>query len=343
MFSAFTYGAPILLMSLCLVSARRQTVTTRKTARQDDYDSPWKEAIEVMLPDFMAFYFPDAWLAIDWQLPYRFLDQELQKIVPESDIGRRVVDKLVEVALVRGGDQWIHLHIEIQSSREADFAERMMIYHYRIFDRFRRPVASLAVLADNQPGWRPGPYHQSILGCRWTLDFPNVKLLDYRQQEKALAGGDNPFGLVTLAHLRTQGTRNQSARRYRAKYHLIRLLYGQCWEKRRIIQLLRIIDWLMTLPPPLEQNLRQRLTAIEGEKHMQYVTSFERLAREEGVQQGVQQGQAGLLIQLLKHRFGPLPDEITQRLEHATAEAIEAWADRILDADSLAQVFDDRG
>ena len=121
-------------------------MTTTEESQQDDYDSPWKEAIEIMLAEFMAFYFPDAWQAIDWQQPHRFLDQELQKILPESGTGRRVVDKLVEVALVQGGDQWIHLHIEIQSSRESDFAERMMIYHYRIFDRFRRPVASLAVL-----------------------------------------------------------------------------------------------------------------------------------------------------------------------------------------------------
>lgn len=317
-------------------------MTTTEASQQDDYDSPWKEAIEIMLADFMAFYFPDAWRAIDWQQPHRFLDQELQKIVPESDTGRRVVDKLVEVALVQGGDQWIHLHIEIQSSRESDFAERMMIYHYRIFDRFRRPVASLAVLADNQPGWRPGPYRQSMLGCQWILDFPNAKLLDYRRREKDLAGSDNPFGLVTLAHLRTQGTRNQSARRYRAKYRLIRSLYGKGWAKSRIIQLLRIIDWLMALPPHLEQSLRQRITAIEGESHMQYVTSFERLAKEEGVQQGVQQGRAGLLIHLLTHRFGPLPEDTHQRLEQATAEEIDVWADRVLEANSLDQVFDNK-
>ncbi|MFP1679129.1 hypothetical protein ACLD02_10540 [Alloalcanivorax sp. C16-2] len=70
---------------------------------QDDYDSPWKEAIEEMLPDFMAFYFPDAWQSIDWTKSHRFLDQELRKIVPESNTGQRVVDKLVEVALVGGG------------------------------------------------------------------------------------------------------------------------------------------------------------------------------------------------------------------------------------------------
>ncbi|MCK5887058.1 MAG: DUF4351 domain-containing protein [Alcanivorax sp.] len=284
-------------MTPWLLSVWRQPVTTTEASQQDDYDSPWKEAIEIMLADFMAFYFPDAWQAIDWQQPHRFLDQELQKIVPESGTGRRVVDKLVEVALVQGGDQWIHLHIEIQSSRESDFAERMMIYHYRIFDRFRRPVASLAVLADHQPGWRPRDYRQSVLGCHWTLEFPSVKLLDYR---------------------------------------LIRLLYGQRREKHRIIQLLRVIDWLMALPPHLEQRLGQRLTAIEGEKHMQYVTSFERLAKQDGVQQGTVE----LLIRQLTHRFGPLPDEVRPRLERATPAEIETLADRILEANSLEQVFE---
>lgn len=159
-------------MTPWLLSVWRQPVTTTEASQQDDYDSPWKEAIEIMLADFMAFYFPDAWRAIDWQQPHRFLDQELQKIVPESDTGRRVVDKLVEVALVQGGDQWIHLHIEIQSSRESDFAERMMIYHYRIFDRFRRPVASLAVLADNQPGWRLGPTGSRCSAANGFWTFP---------------------------------------------------------------------------------------------------------------------------------------------------------------------------
>ena len=75
---------------------------------------------------------------------------------------------------------------------------------------------------------------------------------------------------------------------------------------------------------------------------MQYVTSFERLAKEEGVQQGVQQGRAGLLIHLLTHRFGPLPEDTHQRLEKATAEEIDVWADRVLEANSLDQVFDSK-
>ena len=47
----------------------------------DDYDSPWKEAIERYFPDFMHFYFPAAHARIDWNQPYLFLDQELRSVV----------------------------------------------------------------------------------------------------------------------------------------------------------------------------------------------------------------------------------------------------------------------
>ena len=54
----------------------------------------------------------------------------------------------------------------------------------------------------------------------------------------------------------------------------------------------------------------------------------------------MQQGQVELLIRQLTHRFGPLPDEIRPRLERATPAEIETLADRILEANSLEQVFE---
>lgn len=55
----------------------------------------------------------------------------------------------------------------------------------------------------------------------------------------------------------------------------------------------------------------------------------------------MQQGQTVLLIRQLTRRFGPLPEEVNQRLERASAEEVETWADRILEAASLEQVFGD--
>jgi len=38
--------------------------------QNDDYDSPWKDAITRYLPEFMAFYFSNADAEIDWNRPH---------------------------------------------------------------------------------------------------------------------------------------------------------------------------------------------------------------------------------------------------------------------------------
>ena len=114
----------------------------------DDYDSPWKDAVEHYFPELMAFYFPMAYAEIDWSKEHVFLDQELRAIVQDAELGKRYVDKLVRVLLLTGDERWIYIHIEVQGSQQAEFAKRMFVYNYRIFDRFDRPVASMAVLAD---------------------------------------------------------------------------------------------------------------------------------------------------------------------------------------------------
>ena len=48
------------------------------TRDQNDYDSPWKEALERYLPDFLPLLFPEAHAGIDWSNGYEFLDKELQ-------------------------------------------------------------------------------------------------------------------------------------------------------------------------------------------------------------------------------------------------------------------------
>lgn len=60
----------------------------------DDYDSPWKEAIEHYFPEFMAFYFPEAYAQIDGSKEHVFLDQELRAVVQDAELGKRFVGLL---------------------------------------------------------------------------------------------------------------------------------------------------------------------------------------------------------------------------------------------------------
>ena len=86
-----------------------------------DYDSPWKEALDVFFEAFLQLFFPQAHAEIDWGRPWESLDKELQQIAPEAEIGRRYVDKLVKVWLKSGEEQWVLIHVEVQMSDEAIF------------------------------------------------------------------------------------------------------------------------------------------------------------------------------------------------------------------------------
>ena len=65
------------------------------------------------------------------------------------------------------------------------------------------------------------------------------------------------------------------------------------------------------------------------------------LGKLEGKLEGMLKGEAALLERQIARRFGPITPSTRLRLDSATAAQLEAWADRILDARTLAEVFAD--
>jgi hypothetical protein len=321
----------------------------------DDYDTPWKEAIERYFADFLHFYFPQAYAQIDWSQPHVFLDQELRAVVQDAELGKRFVDKLVRVTRQGGQSEWVYVHLEVQGDMQAAFAERMFVYHYRLYDRYRKPIASLAVLADDQPHWQPESFSYDVFGCHHGLRFPVAKLLDWVGSETQLEDSSNPFAVVTLAHLATRATRNDAAARYAAKWTLVQGLYRRGWDKQQVIDLFKVLDWMMRLPKELDAQLWQNLENLEEEKHMTYISSVERIGIEkgfekgiaqgiekgieQGIEQGMQRGQAHVLARQLTYRFGDLPAWVRERLDKACADELEAWAESVLSADSFEAVL----
>jgi hypothetical protein len=229
----------------------------------DDYDSPWKEALTRYFPEFLDFYFPLAYQAIDWTQPHTFLDQELAQIVRDGEIGKRRIDRLVQVTTLTSEIEWVYIHIEVQSQVDSNFTERLFTYNYRLYDRYHRPVATLAVLADESLNWRPEGFSYNLFGSQMSLQFASVKILDYAPQLEELLTNPNPFALVTAAHLLTQRTRKNVKARYTAKWQLAKLLYERDWGKQQIIDLFAVIDWLMTLPPELEKQLWTSISELD--------------------------------------------------------------------------------
>ena len=289
-----------------------------------DYDSPWKEVLERYFQEFMAFFFPEAHAQIAWAEGYEFLDTELQQVVRDAESGRRLADKLVSVSRHNGEEAWVLVHIEVQGSYEKSFAQRMYVYNYRIYDRYERKVASLAVLADDRPSWNPSQFSYELFGCKVSLEFPTVKLLDYASREPELEASPNPFAIVVLAYLKTRATARQPEERFDWKLRLFKLLYHKGFSREDILELTRFLDWIMVLPEDLEKRFEAAMVEYEEEERMKYVTSFERIATKRGLEKGMQQGmQQGMQKGELKRAREDVLDILMARFEQITTDIVE--------------------
>jgi len=135
---------------------------------------------------------------------------------------------------------------------------------------------SLAVLADDSPDWRPDRFEDELWGWSVRMGWPTVKLLDYANRDAELERSKNPFAKVVLAHLKALETKKDPATRRTWKFRLVRGLYERGFTSEDVRQLLRVIDWLMELPPRLQGAFRQELDEYEEGHQMPFVTSFER-------------------------------------------------------------------
>src|SRR5580704_5849567 len=95
-----------------------------------DYDGAWKEALEIYLQPLVELFFPEAAKAIDWSIPAKSLETELQKIVRDAELGKQHVDKLIEVRRLDGAQELVLLHLEVQAQQDDGLAKRVYQYHH---------------------------------------------------------------------------------------------------------------------------------------------------------------------------------------------------------------------
>jgi hypothetical protein len=318
----------------------RSTSLSTPTA---DFDSPWKEALETYLRDFLTLCFPQLAAGIDWGRPPEFLENELRQVTREAELGPRRVDLLVQVGLLDGRETWLLIHIEVQGQEEALFSQRMFVYFYRLFDHYRRPLVSLAVLTDERATWRPATFALEQWGCTLHFSYPIVKLADWRGRQAELAASANPFATVLLAHLAAQATRGDAQARWGAKLALIRGLFDRGLAREQVLSLFRIIDWFLALPQDREQALWTAVRALEEEHKMPYVTSIERFGRAEGLKEGLERGREegqaeerrALVRRAVLRRFGSIPAALEERLTAADLDELTALFDQVLVAPDL--------
>ena len=327
-----------------------------------DMDGGWKQVIEDYLEDFFRFFFPAVHAEIDFDQPCEHLDKELAKIMLDAAVGDREADQLIQVHWRDGGDELVLVHVEVQAQDAANFAERMYVYNTRIWERYRRPVVSLALLIDGDPRFRPDRYVREKLVCRLEFTFLAVKLLDYKTEAELLTD-PSPFAIASLVQLRKLQAGGDVDQRYAFKLALARQLYQRGYNRESVLKLFRFMDYVLRLTEELSIRFDADLAQLEENLHMPYVTSIERHAlqrgreegrqegrqegreegrqegREEGIREGMVQGAADLLRQALEVRFGEVPVALLEKIRQCRdVDVLRTLHTRALTAGSLDEL-----
>ena len=253
-------------------------------------------------------------------------------------------DFLVKVWLKDGDEQWLLVHIELQSQKDVTFPERMFLYNIRAFDLYRRPVFGLAVLADRVATWRPDRFGYRKWGSELAFQYPVVKLLDYAERQSELEASDNPFALAVLAHLKTLETRGDAEARLAWKLRLLRMLLARRWQRKEIEELLQFLDWIMSLPQKLEDRYSKEWEDLEREQTMAQAmppTIRRAQARGEkiGEERGEQRGKRDTLIRQMQHKFGSLDADVCARIDQISdIDQLDRLLDAVLSAGTLAEM-----
>ena len=273
--------------------------TSKKTIERREYDSAWKDIIEEHFESFLEFFFEDIHRDIDFSKGYEFLSQELRKIIRSNKVGKKIADVLVKVYLKDGSEKYIciFIHIEIQGKKDPELMLRIYIYNYRIFDKYKDKnieVISLAVLTDEDEKYRPDEYSVKRCGFELRLKIPIVKIIDYQIKKELiekLESSTSPMAMVVKAQLRSfEAKRNNSNEKFNIKKNLIRQCLERGYTRKQIESLIKFIDWIITLPEGLENQLSDEISKIEEEHKMAYVTSWERIAEKRGRLEGKKEG-----------------------------------------------------
>jgi hypothetical protein len=261
-------------------------------------DVLWKGLLECVFDDFLRFVYADADQVFDFEKDFHFLDKELAELYPETgkqtDI--RFVDKLVKVFLKGGVEEWVLVHIEVQGETKAtdraEFGERMFRYFYRIFDRYRKPVAAVTLFTGRDGIRVPGMYAYSFMNTRLEFQYHTLRVLDF--PDEILRESKNPFSWVVLiAKQALLRGKELDKRLLEGKLFIFRKLYGNgLFDKRKLQAILVFLNNYVRFENQ-ETNLifGREIEQITGKSNAMDI--FQQVAvmrREEALEQGRKEG-----------------------------------------------------
>jgi predicted transposase/invertase (TIGR01784 family) len=301
---------------------------------------------------------------IDWRSlriePGSFVDERFRELH---------TDLLYSVRL-RGREAFLYLLMEHQSTSPPLMTLRMLGYVVRVLEDFVKSNPN----ANKVPAVIPVVMHHSEQG--WSAPTSLIELVDLDEEMLGELQRNLPSFEILLDDLTRRSDRELFGRATTAAgrltlFCLKRAMYSGDFRRELVLGLgaLREVATAADGAAALESVLRYIMEVREDatdwlgdfvaeevspEAEEAYMTAAEKL-RQEGMLKGLEkgrieglekgrvegrvEGQTELVLKLLALKFGPLSVEQAQRVQGASIEQLDRWAERVLDAESIAEVL----
>ena len=307
----------------------------------------------LVLHDFIAHCLPD-------ELGQRIQPESLQTLSTYfslADRPTRQADMAWSLAL-KGGQRMLLL-LEHQSRSDRSMALRMRSYSTLLHEQHHHcePTANLppilpVVLHTGDAPWSAATDIQTLQADTppWLQRYnPGQAFLLIEQKQLLLNQSLPPDALITpifrLQHLDSMDELRQCLHTIAMRTHPV--------EHARLRRLLS--SWVQHVVLPLHlphgdtplihsfEDIDAMINYEERNWELRWMKQGLAKGMEQGLEQGLEQGKTEgekqLLVRLLQNRFGPLSEQMEQRIAHASSEQLFQWGLNMLDANELHQIF----
>jgi predicted transposase YdaD len=318
---------------------------------------------EILVRDLLLGLIEDPWLH---SLDFTTLEKVPSEFVSD-DLKHRMSDVIWRV---QAQGQWVYIYVLIEFQRTVDpwMAVRVMTYvgllyqdlirRGQMLEGHRLPPVLPIVLYNGDARWGAAKDVAELIPTPPGLVGQYVPHLSYLLIEENRYADED---LAKLKNLAAAMIRVEHAAAPEVLPQVVALIHelvaGDAELERTFAIWIQAVlsyrsggAWVL----PEVMSLRE-LSMTLSNRFEVWAKGHEQRGQEKGFQEGRQEGEAlgvargkaegrqegeqVLLQKLLTKRFGPLPAEVLEQLACASTEQIETWADRVLDAASLDEVF----
>jgi hypothetical protein len=271
------------------------------------HDPLFKSLLRAFFASFLRLVAPDLAARLDLSA-VAFLDKEFVSTGPPRTHG--IADLLARAPL-KGTDRFLLIHVEIESRARRGMGARLRDYHRAIQARHEEPVLSIVVYLKGGPA---GICEQELDGGLKAPGLTSFRYLSFGLSRCSAAeylAKPEPLAWALAARM-DRGHWSKVELKTRC---LARIAEAPLSESERL-ELANCVETYVELTPeeageiPLLDTSRTRRTQAMATSLL-YRVSWADKMRLEGERRGIRD----VLLDLMEQRFGPVPDEIRNRVE----------------------------